>query len=231
MQAGVDTLATVIDNALNRRQLAEMPRWLQAGLAIALCVGLALWVQFNSVASLHPYLLVLPFALLGVSYLSLNVLPVFLDLHLAAGLALVFLAVLRYWSKLRRIHWCSPPPRTAHRLAIWPWERSEPWLDSVLDRLIDALERHAPACRIVVCDATIKWPSTLRWPELARFAAVVGPQDELLAARAQLEPALKRLARRSGEPILMDEHPSREQLAKSVFMAWAKLQKIDTGND
>jgi cytochrome b561 len=40
--------------------------------------------------------------LLGISYVSLNGLPVFVDLHLAAGLALLFLAVLRYWSTLRR---------------------------------------------------------------------------------------------------------------------------------
>ena len=112
MQAGVDSLATALDNALNQRHLAELPRWLQAALAIALCVGLALWVQFKSVASLAPALFALPVALLGVSYLSLNGLPVFLDLHLAAGLALLFLAVLRAWSTLRRNHWCSLPPRS-----------------------------------------------------------------------------------------------------------------------
>lgn len=231
MQAGVDSLATALDNALNQRHMIELPRWLQAGLAIALCVSLALWVQFKSVASLAPALLALPAALLGISYLSLNGLPVFVDLHLAAGLALVFMAVLRYWSTLRRNHWCSPPPLTAHPLAIWPWERSDAWLEGPLDRLIDAVERHAPTCRVVVCDASVTWPATLRWPELARFAAVVGPHDAILAARDQLEPALMQLAYRSGEPLQLDLPPDREKLAQGVFMAWSTLQKTDTIND
>ena len=224
MQAGVDSLATALDNALNQRRLAELPRWLQAALAIALCVGLALWVQFKSVASLAPALFALPVALLGVSYLSLNGLPIFLDLHLAAGLALLFLAVLRAWSTLRRNHWCSLPPRSHQPVALWVWQRSDAWLDGPLDRLIDTVERHAPGCRVVVCDASVVWPNTLRWPELARCAAVVGPMSELLAARVRLEPALRRLARRSSEPLQLDKHPNREQMAQAVFAAWATLQ-------
>ena len=228
MQAGVDSLATVVDNALNDRHINELPRWLQAGLAIALCAGLALWVQFKSVASLAPALVALPVALLLVSYLSLNGFPLFLDLHLAAALALLFLAVLRYWSTLRQDHWCSPPPRSGQPLAIWPWERSTAWLEGPLDRLIDAVERHAPTCRVVVCDTSVSWPSTLRWPELARFAAVVGPADAMRVARGKLEPALRRLVRRGGEPLLLDSHPEREILAKHVFMEWSTLQKTAT---
>ena len=121
MQAGVDSLATVLDNVLNQRHMAELPQWLQAVLAIGLCVGLALWVQFKSVSSLTPALVALPVALLGISYASLNGLPVFLDLHLAAGLALLFLAVLRYWNTLRRNHWCAPLATSVPQLAIWPW--------------------------------------------------------------------------------------------------------------
>ncbi|MBK6927233.1 MAG: CHASE2 domain-containing protein [Comamonadaceae bacterium] len=89
-QAGVDSLATVIDNVLNQRHIRELPRWVQAALAIALCVGLALWAQFKGLVSLAPALFALPAALLGISYLSLNGLPLFVDLHLAAGLALIF---------------------------------------------------------------------------------------------------------------------------------------------
>ena len=227
-QAGVDSLATVIDNALNQRQIRELPRWVQAVLAIALCVGLALWVQFKGLVSLAPALFVLPAALLGISYLSLNGLPLFVDLHLAAGLALIFLAVLRFWNTLRRNHWCTPPASSAQPLAIWAWERSGAWIDDALDRLIDAIEHHAPACRVVVCDASVVWPTTLRWPELARFAAVVGPQDELLAARKQLEPEIRLIAHRSGEPLVLKTHLDREKLAKSVFKAWSRLQNTDT---
>jgi len=225
MQTGVDSLAAVIDNALNQHHISELPRFLQAALAIALCVGLALWVQFKSAASLAPAVLALPAALLGISYLSLNGLPLFVDLHLAAGLALVFLAVLRFWSALRRNYWCTPPAHSTKPMAIWPWERSEAWLEGALDRLIDALERHAPTCRVVVCDVNVNWPSTLRWPELARFAAVVGPQDAMQNARDELEPELMRLAPRHGEIMTLQSPSDREQLAKDVFKAWSRLQR------
>lgn len=224
MHAGVDSLATVIDNALNQRHINELPRWLQASLAVALCVALALWVQFKSVASLAPALFALPAALLGASYLSLNLLPWFVDLHLAAGLALGFLAVLRYWSVLRRSYWCTPVRRETQALVIWPWQRHDAWLEGELDRLIDVLERHAPSCRIVISDASAVWPSTLRWPELARCMALVGPHDALLGAREKLEPALRGLARRSSEPLLLDSPVSRVQLANAVLQAWARLQ-------
>ena len=227
MQAGVDSLATVLDNLLNQRHMAELPRWLQAVLAIALCIGLALWVQFKSVSSLAPALLALPVALLGVSYLSLNGLPIFLDLHLAAGLALIFLAVLRFWNTLRRNHWCTPPSASTQDLAIWPWMRSQAWLEGDLDRLIDLVERHAPDCRVIVCDASVTWPSTLRWPELARFAAVVGSVDAVQAARAALQPALQRLHSRCGEPIAVTSPADRSSWATAVFSAWSALQMTD----
>jgi CHASE2 domain-containing sensor protein len=223
MQAGVESLAAVLDNAINKRQVAELPRAMQAAIAIALCIGLALWVQFKSVASLAPALFALPAVLLGLGYLSLNGLSTFVDLHLAAALALVFLTVLRVWSTLRRIYWCTPPV-LSQPLAIWPWERRDAWLEGPLDRLIDAVERYAPNCRVVVCDSSVTWPATLRWPELARFAAVVGPLDAMIAARGRLEPALKRLAQRCGEPTLLDPHSDRDTLAKSVFRTWAGMQ-------
>ena len=247
--AGVDVLATALDNGLNQRHVNELPRSVQAALAIVLCVGLALWVQFKSVASLAPALLALPAALLAISYASLNGSPLFLDLHLAAGLALAFLGVLRFWSSLRRKYWCSMPadatdasdapdasdpaaPSLAgiarQPLAVWAWERQDAWLEAPLDRLIDAVERHAPTCRVVVCDARVSWPSTLRWPELARFCAVVGPQDDLRAAQPKLAPACQCLARRSGDLLVLDFPLDREKLANSVLRAWSMLQKTAT---
>ena len=230
MQAGVDSLAAVLDNALNQRHLRELPRSLQAALAIALCIALALWVQFKSVASLAPALLVLPASLLGLSYLSLNAGPVFVDLHLSAALALVFLAVLRFWSTLRRVHWCTPPAQGP--LLLWPLQRDSAWLEPELDRLIDAVERHAPACRVLVCDAHVTWPATLRWPELARHAALVGPPDALRAALPLLQPALRRLVQRSGEPVELGAPEGaplffatpvgRLHLAQGAYRAWAQ---------
>jgi adenylate cyclase len=225
MQAGVDSLAAALDNLLNQRHLAELPRWLQAFLAVALCVSLAVWVQLKSVGSLAPALLVLPVTLLGMSYLSLNGLPLFVDLHLAAGLALLFLALLRYWNTLRRNYWCSPPVLPVP-LAIWPLFRQDAWLDEPLDRLIDAVERHAPDCRVVVCDFNEGGLATPRWPELARFAAVVGPMSMLTAVRSELQPVLMNLASRCGEPVLSASSASREQLADGVFSAWHDFQKI-----
>jgi adenylate cyclase len=226
-QAGVDTLATVIDNALNHRQLAELPRGWLAALAIVMCVGLALWVQFKSAATLAPALLVLPATLLGISYLSLNGWPVFVDLHLAAALALVFLAVLRYWSTLRLTHWCTPPQAGAQTLALWPWVRQGPWLTADLDRLINALERHAPNCRVLVGDVHADKPSALRWPELARFAAIIGPQADVLAACQHLEPTRHRLTCRTSEPVAVLGQPDRAQWAVCALRAWVELQDID----
>ena len=224
MQAGVDSLAAALDNLLNQRHLAELPRWLQAFFAVALCVGLAVWGQLKSIASLAPALLVLPAALLGMSYLSLNGSPMFVDLHLAAGLALLFLALLRYWNTLRRNYWCSAPA-FGTPLAIWPLVRQDAWLEAPLDRLIDAVERYAPECRVVVCDFNEGGLATPRWPELARFAAVVGPHEVLMTVRPELQPVLQRLASRCSEPVLSQACNTREQLADGVLSAWHAFNK------
>ena len=200
----------------------ELPRWLQAALAIALCVGIALWAQFKSVDSLAPALLALPMALLGLGYLSLNGALIFLDLHLAASLALLFLAVLRYWNVLRQQYWRSPPVQTSVPLMLWPLSGHQPWYGAPLNRLIDALEQHAPACRLIVVDANVTWPARLRWPELARYVAVVGPQDVLLAARAGIEATLRQqVSARAGELVPLGVNPVRERLAHASLAAWA----------
>lgn len=222
LQAGVELLATAIDNAINERVVGELPRWLQAALAIALCVGIALWAQFKSVDSLAPALLALPMALLGLGYLSLNGALIFLDLHLAAALALLFLAVLRYWNVLRQQYWRSPPVQTSVPLMLWPLSGHQPWYGAPLNRLIDALEQHAPACRLIVVDANVTWPARLRWPELARYVAVVGPQDVLLAARAGIEATLRQqVSARAGELVPLGVNPVRERLAHASLAAWA----------
>jgi adenylate cyclase len=224
MQAGVDSLAAALDNLLNQRHLAELPRWLQAFFAVALCVGLAVWGQLKSIGSLAPALLVLPAALLGMSYLSLNGSPMFVDLHLAAGLALLFLALLQYWNTLRRNYWCSAPA-FGPPLAIWPLARQDAWLEGPLDRLIDAVERYAPDCRVVVCDFNEAGLATPRWPELARFAAVVGPQTVLIEVQPVLQPVLQRLASRCGEAEGSQACVTREQLADGVLSTWHAFKK------
>jgi hypothetical protein len=111
---------------------------------------------------------------------------------------------------------------------MWAWERRSAWLEGPLGRLIDVIEKQAPTCRIVVCDSHVTWPVTLRWPELARFVAIVGPEADLLAARARLEPLIRKIARKSAEPVLLNTFTSREKLAQNVFMAWSRMQKQDT---
>ncbi len=221
LQAGVESLATAIDNAINQRVVHELPRWLQAALAIALCIGIALWVQFKSIDSLAPALVALPLALLGLGYLSLNGTPLFLDLHLAAALALLFLAVLRYWNGLRQQYWRKPCPSNAP-MALWPIEGAEPWLGESLDRLIDALETHAPGCRVVVADASVNWPGKLLWPELVRHAAVVGPAQQLQTSRAALVAQLgSRLLPGQGALTPLPDGLARDKLAQACFSAWA----------
>ena len=204
-----------------------MPRWLQAVLALALCVAIALWVQFKSVDSLAPALFALPATLMGMGYLSLNGAPFFLDLHLAAGLALLFLAVLRYWNGWRQQHWRSPAKQARGPLALWPLRASKPWTGPSLDRLVGTLEKYAPSCRVIVLDASAAWPGSLRWPELACHAAVVGPQEVLLEARPAMQAWLGRRVRfESGEPVKLDGQPSRDKLVHESFAAWAALNAI-----
>ena len=220
LQAGVESLATAIDNAINQRVVHELPRWLQAAVAIALCIGIALWVQFKSIDSLAPALVALPLALLGLGYLSLNGTPIFLDLHLAAALALLFLAVLRYWNGLRQQFWRKPPESADVPMALWPIQGAEPWVGTPLDRLIDALEMHADSCRVVMADASVAWPGKLLWPELACHAAVVGPIQQLKASRATIEAQLGVHLLVSGASLPLTNGTSRDKLTQACLAAW-----------
>lgn len=223
---GVEVLATAIDNAIHQRDVAELPRWAQAVIAISICVLLALALQFRSVVSVDPNLLLvgLPVLLMVIGYVSLQVSPVFLDLQLPAGLVLVFLGLTRYWIGLRRDYWCSEPPGKDVML-VWPLQRERPWTDTAIDRLIQALQQHAPQCRVVVMDVTASWPRKLRWPELACHAAIAGPADELKAAQPALARAVRHLV--STDAPLLDVPPGRprEELAATTLWGWAIQQK------
>ena len=235
-QAGVDSLATVIDNALHQRHVGELPRWVQAMLAIALCVGIALWVRVKSVGSLAPALLLLPASLLGISYFSLNALPMFIDLNLSAGLGLVFLAALRVWNGLRRQYWCEVGTATAagspEPLAVWCWRSQAPWRDAALDRLIDALEEHAPDCRIITHDINVTWPAALHWPELAGYVAITGPHAALVKAEDVLVRAISGIedlqqVQDSGIQTLPGS-ASREALCAAAMAGWGALRCVTT---
>ncbi len=222
---GLLVLATVTDNLLNGHFTHELPRWLQVALTIALCAGIAVLMRFRSVVAVDPTLLLfaVPAALLGISYASLNGLPVYLDLQLAASLVLIFMGVLRYWISLRRDYWCSAP-RVIGTTVVWPWQRATPWTETAIDRLIELVQTHAPNCRLILLDHAATWPRRLRWPELACYVAIAGPQAELINARDKMRLTLFRLAQRSLEPIVVGAPISREHLAHTALVGWARLQ-------
>jgi hypothetical protein len=225
---GVETMATAIDNALNDRFVAELSRWLQAAVALGAVLGIALWAQFKSISSLDQAVIALPASLMALSFWSLHGWPVFLDLQLAAGLALIYLALLRWWTDMRRDHWCSMPPRSED-LAIWPLLRDKPWVSATLDRLIAAVEKHAPGCRILVMHTADTGTAQVRWPDLARYGAIIGPSEELTKAKAQLEKNVKKLGCTWQDMALWQRrNKSEDQLAATAFGVWAKLEARDT---
>ena len=226
MHPGVDALATVIDNAINERRIHELPRWMHAVLTMALCLGLAYWVQRKKIASLAAATLALPVALLFVSYLTLNGSPVFVDLQLSAALALLFLALLRYWNQLRRAYWCAPPAHLQD-LGILVLTRNQSWLEVPLDRLIDAVERHVPGCRIIAPDLQPGVFQTLRWPELGRYAALVGPVQVLQNQHQTIARALKRIAVVDASVHSLQEVRNRGQLAMEARRHWSVLENSE----
>jgi adenylate cyclase len=216
---GVFILATAIDNALHAEQLGELPKGVLAAIAIALCAAAACWVQFRSVTTLEPLLVVAPALLLAVSFLSLHGAPVFLELQVGAGLALMFLLALRTFSSMRRQHWCSPPRRTGDGTALWAVARSRAWSPRAIERLMDVLERHAPQCRILVADATPRWWGEARWPELARFAAIVGPAH---AFQPALQRRVEQLARPLGGHNPVPSGADQDLLTRMCLRLWAE---------
>jgi len=226
---GVDALATVLDNTVNQRHIRELPRWLNALLAVALCLGLAAWVQHRKIASLTVPTLVLPAGLMFVSYLTLNGAPVFVDLQLSAALALVFLALLRYWNQLRRKYWCTPPEGAG--LALWELRRSSPWLEVPLDHLIDLVEKHAPDCRVVVPDLFVGAFQELRWPELGCNAALVGPHDTLQRKLPDLARAVQRVATGQGSLLSLEGTHNRQTIAHAALRVWSAHDTTDSGGE
>jgi adenylate cyclase len=174
--AGVDLLATAIDNAVNGHQLAELPRSWLALMACLLIAGMSFWVWKHGMSALDPVLLPLPALLLFVSYVSLNIGSVFIDLKLAAGLALLYIAMLKVWNGWRRNHWCADSPQPESMMAL---HTRASMADASLDRIIRWLERHAPNTRLMGGDATANWPAQLRWPEALMQISLIGPRTEL----------------------------------------------------
>lgn len=229
-QPGVDSLATVLDNTVNARHIRELPRWLDAAIAIALCLGLSWWVLRRQTAGLGELTLVLPLVLLAISYATLNGTGLFVDLNLSAALVLLYLAFLGYWNQQRRIHWCAHPAAPPGALLLWPLGSQQPWLESRLDQLIDRLEVHSGLCRLVVPDIHLSPFQQLRWPELALQAALVGPQAELLRIQAAFASDIADLAQPAARMVRLPGNASRQMIADAASRAWAPQHASTSGD-
>ena len=221
---GVDSLATAIDNAVNHRHLYELARWQNAVIAITLCLSLAAWVQQRKFSSLSVVTLGLPAGLLFLSYLTLNGSPVFIDLHLSAGLAMLFLAVLRYWNQLRRDFWCEPSDLQRDDLALWPLVRSTPWNEVALDRLIDFVEQQLPEARVIVPEVQTQLFQSLRWPELAQHAAIIGPRADLERAHQRCAGQIQRLCQSRNAITPFTGRHERDSIARFTMQIWSALE-------
>jgi hypothetical protein len=156
-----------------------------------------------------------------LSYATLNGAPVFVDLQLSAALALLFLALLRYWNQLRRKHWCSEPHPGKGELALWPIAGVNPWLETSLDHLIDLLEQHAATCRLVAPDLYLPVFQNPRWPELARYAAVVGPLSELQRIQARFAEDVRPLGQAGASMFAVSAGSGRQGIADTAMRAWS----------
>ena len=228
-QAGVESLATGIDNALHRRSIWELPKWAGAAVAILMCAGIALWSHHRSVSSLAPAMVVLPGVLLGIGFASLHTEHVFIDLHLSAGLAVLFLAVLKFWYLLRKRHWCGDLPDQTENLAVLPWEADKTWTDDQLDRLMMRLQAAAPQCRLVSLDLTPSDQLSTRWRPFATCLAIVGPADQLFSAQELLLKSLRGLTVRQGHIARLPDGLSAPALRRAVshlsLQGWTSLQE------
>jgi adenylate cyclase len=178
--AGVDILATAIDNAVNGHQLAELPANAIAALTVFLCLLIAGWVQFKGSQVLHGGLVLLPTALLFLSFASLHGLPFFLDLSAAAATLLAYVAALKTWLSWRRNYWCEYNPKASAVMAIYAPVNAQAFEESGMDWLILVLQKSAPAARIIGGDANAAWPAKLRWAETLSAIAVAGDEASLL---------------------------------------------------
>lgn len=228
-QAGVESLATAVDNALHERSMRELPKWAGALLAVLLCVAVALWSHHRSVSSLVPAMVAVPGVLVAISFASLHSSQLFLDLHLSAGLTLAFLAVLRLWHKLRKRHWCGDLVPDAGALAVWPWCFDKAWNDDQLARLIAVLQTQARDTRVLLLDPEAANAVSLRWHPFATCWALVGPQAQL----QQAQDALLRSQAGAGlrqTPMLSVSASAaqadvRPQVASLALQGWSALQQ------
>ena len=224
-QAGVESLATGIDNALNLRVMREMPKWLGALIAIVMCVGLAFWSYHKSVSSLAAGMLGMPSVMLGISFLSLNTEHLFLDLNLSAGLGLLFVALLNVWVLINKRHWFGDIPPNCHHVSVSAWRLKDSWTDQQLQNMTRVMREHAANCRILLLDtSTPSQRRMIRWRPFANLLALVGPEVELENARREFEKTFPHLEVKVGRILALESQNevTPPQIAQLVLQAFTE---------
>lgn len=99
---GVDVLATAIDNLKNQRFQVALPDWVQ--LAITLCLlVLMVWMTIHSSHQQIGFAFMIgPLILMLVSYLTLNLTGIFIDLSASASAVLLFFSLATFYLSLVR---------------------------------------------------------------------------------------------------------------------------------
>ena len=105
---GVHILANAIDNVKNQGFLSELPLWFKLIQCWALLVFMAWLSTAITITSQRWAILVMPSLFLALSYLSLQLTPVFLDFTIAASQALLFFSVLSMYFSWRLKHFATP---------------------------------------------------------------------------------------------------------------------------
>jgi len=231
-QAGVESLATGIDNALHQRWIWELPKWAGALVAVLMCAGIAIWSYRRSVSSTAGPMVVLPGVMMGIGFLSLHTDRAFIDLHLSAGLAVLFLAVLKFWYFLRKRHWCGDLAPETSQLAVWTWESDKPWSDDQLDRLMVALHRSATQCRLILLDLSPNDHLWVGWRPFSTCLALAGPADELTQAQTPLRQSVPEAVVRHGPvvhlPPLETGPQAQRRVSQLALQGWSLLQQPTT---
>ena len=228
-QAGVDTLATGIDNVLHRRVMYELPKWLAACVAVLLCSVISWWSYRTSVSRLSQAMVALPGVLMGVSFISLHSSTFFIDLHLSAALAVLYLALLKAWFAARKRYWCGEVVQSPDQaLAVWACELDQPWTDDEVNAVMACLQSHAPSARVVLLDTSPTDSNLLVWKPFANALAIVADQSVLVHAKAKLDECLQALHARSLALQLVapaqDALHLRQLIAHTALQAWATLR-------
>ncbi len=233
---GVESLATVIDNALHQRVQHQLPREAQTALAALLCLSMVWSTRRRGSAGVGRMMLWLPAALLCLSFVSVHT-PLFLDLHLALGFGMALLAALGAWDAMRRAHWMA---RISDRgvdasldraCAVVSLRATGVIDDAWLHRLLDALAHELPTARVVSTQAAVPMFGGYAWPGPAAMISLLCDASQGAVAQGILERVFD-----SRHSLLTIREPAAEgvktalappAISRTIFEQWARLAGVE----